>query len=298
MAVNEPSSDKPRKTVAISELPRDELIHYGQELGLDLHGKMGRGEMLRAVRKRQELLLELDRQALLDIVVWARHPVRASASKEDLARGIATIKKMDFDGLSDAALEALARLRGVEPRPSDSRALVEARLRDAEPIWDRIQRRKRRWIGSVISRAVATPPDESGQAYRFLPEEGGLPSLKDRIANEGVMGGIASKLRGVADDYVREKLDEIEVRIDRKLDEIDQRLGEWRDREIANRLRIIKITLVASVLVALLSLGYNLVKPQLRRPPSATGQASGMALPEGSAQPGGADPGPSPGAGP
>ena len=41
---------------------------------------------------------------------------------------------------------------------------------------------------------------------------------------------------------------------------IDARLGEWRDREIRNRLRIVKITLLASIVVALLSLGYNYVK--------------------------------------
>jgi hypothetical protein len=76
----------------------------------------------------------------------------------------------------------------------------------------------------------------------------------------------------VADDYVRQKLDEIEARIDKKLDEIDHRLGEWRDKEIANRLRIIKITLVASVVVAVLSLGYNYVRGchvQPTMPPSA-----------------------------
>ena len=95
------------------------------------------------------------------------------------------------------------------------------------------------------------------EAYRFLPEEGRYPSLKEEIADEGVVGGIARKIRGVADDYVRQKLDEIEIRIDQKLDEIDTRLGEWRDREVANRLKIIKITLVGSILVALLSLGYK-----------------------------------------
>ena len=64
---------------------------------------------------------------------------------------------------------------------------------------------------------------------------------------------------------------EIEARIDRKLDEIDRRLGEWRDREITNRLKIIKITLIASVFVLLLSLGYNYLKrktPPEKGPPT------------------------------
>ena len=54
---------------------------------------------------------------------------------------------------------------------------------------------------------------------------------------------------------VRE-LDEIEARIDRKLEEIDKRLGEWRDKEIANRIRILKITLWASAIVSVISLAY------------------------------------------
>jgi hypothetical protein len=74
-----------------------------------------------------------------------------------------------------------------------------------------------------------------------------------------------------ADSYVNQKLDEIESRIDRKLDEIDRRLAEWRDKEIANRIRILKITLWASVIVAAVSLIYayidvNFFAPQ-RTPP-------------------------------
>ena len=128
-------------------------------------------------------------------------------------------------------------------------------------------------MGSLISKMLNGSGGEESEAYRFLPENGQTPSLKEQIAEEGVVGGIARKIRGVADDYVHQKLDEIEDRIDRKLDEIDQRLAEWRDREIANRLKIIKITLIASVLVLLLSLGYNYLKrkasPENGPPPPA-----------------------------
>ena len=55
-------------------------------------------------------------------------------------------------------------------------------------------------------------------------------------------------------------MDEIEARIDRKLDEIDRRLSEWRDKEIANRIRILKVTLWASVIVAVCSLIYSYLK--------------------------------------
>jgi len=254
------SKDPDRKAVAVSELPVDELLAYGRELGLQLDAKMGQGELLRRVRERQELLLELDREALLDVVVWARRPVRASASKEELAKQIAAITKMKFEGLSDRGLAALAKLRGVPARSSEPRELIEARLKDAEPFWQRVRRKRRQAVGGLLDKMIAGHQEQTGEDYRFLPEEANGTSLKERIAEDGIVGGIAHKLRGVADDYVRQKLDEIEARIDSKLDEIDRRMGEWRDKEIANRLRIIKITLVASVLVALLSLGYNLVK--------------------------------------
>ena len=52
----------------------------------------------------------------------------------------------------------------------------------------------------------------------------------------------------------------MEARIDRKLDEIDRRLAEWRDKEIANRIRILKITLWASVIVAIVSLLYSYIQ--------------------------------------
>ena len=42
--------------------------------------------------------------------------------------------------------------------------------------------------------------------------------------------------------------------------EIDRRLAEWRDKEIANRIRILKITLWASVIVAVVSLVYSYIK--------------------------------------
>ena len=88
-------------------------------------------------------------------------------------------------------------------------------------------------------------------------------TIKDEIEESGLFGGIAGRIKKSADAYVNQKLDEIESRIDRKLDEIDRRLAEWRDKEIANRLRILKITLWASVIVGALSLIYSYVKVYL-----------------------------------
>src|SRR5207248_10269051 len=100
--------------------------------------------------------------------------------------------------------------------------------------------------------------------YQFLPPaQAGAPgtaSVKQDIEEAGLIGGIASRVKKSADSYLNQKLDEIEARIDRKLDEIDRRLAEWRDKEIANRIRILKITLWASVIVSLISLIYMYVQ--------------------------------------
>jgi hypothetical protein len=103
--------------------------------------------------------------------------------------------------------------------------------------------------------------------YEFLPPtQSGSPvsqssaTIRDDIEEAGLIGGIASRVKKSADSYLNQKLDEIEARIDRKLDEIDRRLGEWRDKEIANRIRILKITLWVSVIVGAFSLIYSYVQ--------------------------------------
>ena len=249
-----------KSSPSLADLPVDELAAYGGELGLAVDFHTPRGEVLRLIRERHELLLELDREAMLDVVVWARMPVRQSAGKELLAKHIAGITKLRFDGLSERGLKTLARLRGAAFSAGDDRSSIERKLRRQAGFWTRVQQKRRSVVGGFLSRVVEGTKREG--EYRFLPESEEGQSLKDTIEDVGVVGGIAQKLRGAADHYVHEKLDEIEKRIDRKLDEIDGRLSEWRDREISNRLRIVKITLIATILVAIISLGYDYLKSQ------------------------------------
>ena len=254
------SSKPPPTSASLSDLPLDQLIEYGRSLGLVLADETPQGEALRRVRERQQLLVDLDRDALLDIVVWLRLPVRQSAGKETLAKEIARCDPPDFEGLSQRGLEGFARLHGLAVRPGEPREEIERRLCRRGGLWGRVRRKRRKVMGRLITRLVSGDEEDRPAEYRFLPEDG-PPSLQRNIEQQGVVGGIARKLRGVADDYVREKLDEIEQRIDRKLDEIDERLAEWRDREIANRLRILRITLVFSILVALICLVYDYLRP-------------------------------------
>jgi hypothetical protein len=263
-------SHEKREAVRLADLPIDELRHYADELGLAVPPRIEKTDLVRRIRDRQEVLVSLDHEAMLDIMVWARRPVHRTADKDFLAREIAKIGPCNYRTLSLRGLRALAALRGVPCGPQDEPELIIAHLEKADGFWGRLAHKRRSIVGSLLSSMFEEKSEAAATEYRFLPENEATRnhSLRSEIEQRGVVGGLASRLRGVADDYVREKLDEIEVRIDRKLEEIDHRLGEWRDREIANRLKILRITLVASVLFALLSLGYHLIRQRVTEEPT------------------------------
>ena len=190
----------------------------------------------------------------MDIMSWAKLPVPSQPDKLVVAQTIIANTRRHYQGLSHRALQALALLRNLRVSPEDSAKKIIRRLRRSEGLWGRVLRKRNQWLGSMLSemidaeREAEVPPgsDEPSKA-----------TLQDHIEEKGLIGGLGSGLRGVADGYVREKMEEIEARIDYKLDEIDRRLAEWRNRELTNRLRLIKITLLVSVAIALLSLFYT-----------------------------------------
>lgn len=129
-----------------------------------------------------------------------------------------------------------------------------------------------RALGARMARRIADA------ALRELPgaapgaseaaEPGGEKRGDSAQKRVGVLHDVAERLRGVADAYVAAKLDEIEARVDAKLDGIERRIDQkilglheqlrtLRDQELRHRLRLLKLTLLFSVLVALLSLGYK-----------------------------------------
>jgi hypothetical protein len=260
------SHDRPESGAQLEDLPHDELLTYGRGLGLDLDDKLTSAELADRVREYHDLLRGLDRDALLDVIKWSRLPIHENAGTEELARHIARIQQTNYDGLSRRGLITLAQLRGLKTSDADNTEEIIDRLRRQLGFWQRWHRKRRSWVGSMLSKLVDDKTTHNADDYQFLPDDGGVSdadsarSLKRQIEDHGVVGGIASRLRGAADDYIKIKLDEIERRIDAKMDQIDQRLAEWRDREVANRLKIIRITLAATVLVAILSLGYNFLK--------------------------------------
>ena len=282
-----PTTAPPRQ---MSEMPREELDHLAEEFGLDPTRFELRQALVAAIHDRRQMIAAMDREAMIDVVRWGRRPVTVNATKEQIAQEIVRINSMRFIGLSQRGLVVLARLRGIEARDDDPVPALVKRLKKKEGLFSKINRKRRAMLGALVAKIVG---DEEGPTdYQFLPPAGsgtpagnvgtvayetpppaGAPqrpsSIKRDIEEAGLLGGITSRIKKSADSYVNQKLDEIEARIDRKLDEIDRRLAEWRDKEIANRIRILKITLWASVIVAACSLIYTYIDVHFLHPPGA-----------------------------
>jgi hypothetical protein len=205
------------------DLPLDELVDRARELGLDVDDVADVREIRRLIERRIDWIEQLDRDALEEIARWANVPVRARGNNVDLFCKIRREGKMDFAGLSGRALFTLGLVRGIEVGSEDDEDTLRQKLRKAESLTDWLGRKSR----SVLAKGVG----------------------------------------GLVDPYVRRKMDEIEIRVDNKLDEIehrvhrmvdefDERLDARLEREVAHRLKIIRITLIISLIIALLSLGY------------------------------------------
>ncbi|MEO6436743.1 MAG: hypothetical protein ABIP55_13420, partial [Tepidisphaeraceae bacterium] len=259
-------------TRQLAELPKDELDHLAEEYGLDPDNYRTRQHLVTALHERRQMIAAMDRDAMLDVIKWGRRPVTFNANTEQIAQEIARCRSMKFAGLSHRWLVVLARMRGLPAAADDEIPVLIRKLKKQEGLFSKLNRKRRAMIGSIVGKIVGDDPGAAD--YQFLPpQQGAGPSsgpvvsppsqagtLKEDIEESGLFGGIAGRIKKSADSYVNQKLDEIESRIDRKLDEIDRRLAEWRDKEIANRIRILKITLWASVIVGAFSLIYSYVK--------------------------------------
>jgi hypothetical protein len=255
----------------LSEIPKDELEALAEDFGLDPTRYKTRQHLVAAIHERRQLIAAMDREAMIDVVRWGRRPVTVNASKEQIALEITRIRSMKFSGLSHRGLISLAQLRDVSVQADDPVPILIRKLKRQEGFFSKLNRKRRAALGSLVSKVIGE--DEAEREYQFLPatqqtqtnpSSASPPprpsSIKDDIEESGLLGGLTNRIKKTADGYVNQKLDEIESRIDRKLDEIDRRLAEWRDKEIANRIRILKITLWASVIVGAFSLIYSYVK--------------------------------------
>lgn len=268
--MNDPAAKDPETSNLparqLQDLPPDELRALAEELGIDPSEYRTAQHLVSAVHDRRQLIATFDREAMLDVIRWARRSVPVNAGREQLAQEIVRIKSMKFDGISERGLMVLARLRGLKIDSRDSVPDVIRKLSKQEGFFARMNRKRRAWIGGMVAGWLGDTDEKADAQYTAPQEQPGTPpaakndSIADDIEEQGLLGGIAGRLKKSADSYLNQKLDEIEARIDRKLDEIDRRLADWRDKEIANRLRILKITLWASIVVSVGALIYSYVK--------------------------------------
>jgi hypothetical protein len=258
----------------MQDLPVDELSHLAEELGLDSTRYKTPQDLVAAVHERRQMIASMDRQAMLDVIRWGRRPLAVNANPEQIAREIVCIKSMRFAGLSNRGLVVLAKLRGIDAHDDDQVPELIKSLKKKEGFLHKLNRKRRTLLGSIVAKLFGDT--QADRDYQFLPPESGAApgggaaephapaapqsgSIKHEIEDSGLFGGITNRIKRTADQYLNQKLDEVEARIDQKLDEIDRRLQEWRDKEIANRIRILKITLWASVIVGIFSLIYSYV---------------------------------------
>ncbi|MGN6727877.1 MAG: hypothetical protein ACTHLZ_18305 [Tepidisphaeraceae bacterium] len=274
---NTPSSNLPAVIVPepttpprqqLGDLPIEEIRSIADEFGLDGRGFDDKAELIAAIHRRRQLIASLDKAALVDVLHWAGRTPLLGAVNEQLAIEIVQIKSMRFTGLSDRGLFALALLRGCEVSKVQSRDDLIKELKAQEGFFNKMKRKTRGWLGKRVQSIIG---DETTALPPVTPATPGAAAaaprakaLKEEIEESGFFGGIANRVKRQADSYVNQKLDEIEARIDRKLDEIDRRLAEWRDKEIANRIRILKITLWVSVVVAVISLIYSYIQVETK----------------------------------
>jgi hypothetical protein len=278
LAADAPAARLQTRDRQLSRLPPDELAHLADELGIDKTRYETPQELADAIGHRRQIIAAMDRDAMLDVIRWGRRPISINAGKEPIAQEIARIRSMRFGGLSQRGLIVLARLRGLEVADDEPAESLIKRLKKQEGLFSKFNRKRRAMIGKMVANMFGDkepsddyqflPPDPSATSTPAAPTTGVANSkndtIKEEIEESGLFGGITNRIKRTADQYLNQKLDEIEQRIDRKLDEIDRRLAEWRDREIANRIRILKITLWASVIVGIFSLIYSYVTTYFR----------------------------------
>jgi len=255
----------------LGDLPIEELRSIAEEFGISPKRTDDKATLIAAIHDRRQRIASLERAALVDVLEWAHRPIVPGASLEQMAMEILHLRSMRFNGLSDRGLFALAQLRGCQLQGSVTRDDAIKLLKAQEGFFAKMGRKTRGWVGKRLERmmgdSTTTPPASSGAPVGSTTVTDAPPRhqpLKEEIESSGFFGGIANRVKRQADSYVNQKLDEIEARIDRKLDEIDRRLAEWRDKEIANRIRILKITLWVSVIVAVISLIYSYIQVQAR----------------------------------
>lgn len=273
MATSHDTSTPPledRIAAELGELDIEQLQQLCRLLNVRVDNHATLVHMRRELLRRMTMVSSIDDAPMQDLLQWAGSMAGAKPTPVRVIAHIAACTRTDYFRLPEPALRRLAAIRGVKvSEQMDAGQIVDA-LKRSEGLMGILRRKKRELIGSLLGglfEQAAGVPDSDTQT-----STNGNDQLKKKIVDEGFTRGLSSQLRGMADSYVSTKLDEIEQRIDRKLDQIDKRLSEWRDAEVRNRLRMLKITLVFSVVIAVVSLGYSVVRHYVLTHDGTTGQ--------------------------
>jgi len=233
----------------LEELSDVELRGLAEDIGLEVGAREKRSELIGRIRERQEVIDRVSREELAGILRWAGEEVKDFHTKHLLVRRFALLNFRRTEGLTSEQLRIVAALRGIEFADDTSDEEIAEEIEASAKRWtDMLKRAGGRVVG-YIARKVAGDPDDKMEP----------PEQPERAVGDSLKKGFKAALRFSMDDYIKEKLDEIEARIDRKLDELDRKMDDWRTREVRHRLRIIRYTIITTVIVAIVSILYKLI---------------------------------------
>ena len=154
-------------------------------LGLLLRDGWSEEELGKRLAARKQQIEGLDWGALIDIVSWAKHSVPSRPDKLAVAQIILARKQGHYQGLSHRGLTALAVLRNVRFKETDTAKKLIARLQRTEGIWGYALRKRDKWLGSMISDLLDAEPgiqeaQQSAQASERV-------SLREHIEEKSLM---------------------------------------------------------------------------------------------------------------
>ncbi len=117
-------------------MTRRQLEIIADGIGLDHTRFKTRQDLVAGIHAHRQMMALLDRDALVDVMLWAHRPIASNATTEDLAREVAQIQTMRFSGLSQRGLIALAKIRGVEIDGTETVPLLIRKLKRQEGIFE------------------------------------------------------------------------------------------------------------------------------------------------------------------
>ena len=233
----------------LEEVGDVELRGIAEDLGFDVGRKESRSDVISRIRARRLVIDEVSREEFARILRWAGEEVKDFHAKDLLVRRFYRVNFRRTEGLSPEDLRIVGRLRGLEFDEDTPTEEIAASIEASAKRWtDVLKRAGGRVVGYIAKKVAGADDDEMAP-----------PEDEQKVVSASLRKGFKAALRFSMDDYIAEKLDEIESRIDRKLDDLDRKMDDWRTREVRHRLRIIKYTIIATVIVAVISIIYKLV---------------------------------------